>query len=616
MKAKQKNLSAVVLLVLLVIGCLLQYNDYIHRQIYYESTQDLLETYEQVDKTILMFAQRNWNVLSDWGSYLHEITEDKDIRKWRDFGGEKRTWNYSDFYLVNEDGAYWTVDGRSGTADYIEEAFKVLYKKNQPVVSSYMATSGIRKVVFAVPTDPIEVDGVTYTGLAVSYDNDVLENMIGGGAYDGKSDCYIVYPNGDVMMSTEPKTEIPSHIDNLFDFLRENTSYPETYFDQMLENLPQNVSGSISYQYQGKDFYLTYQPSGLENTAIIGIVDRDSVDSGMQKVQYITILMLSVLAAGILVFVVLAIVATTKQKLKEEKVERERLAHEKELTDQLFDGVSRIADRFAVCDLKNDEYEYHERKGTPFYPEHGRYHDMLIQMNQRYLVLTDGEAAKMSQILMPEQIQNQIQKKDDLMMIEYCTRDKSLYQVMYVIPVIWEEGKVTQVIFISQDIGRVHELENLANTDGLTGLFNSRYFSRVLQLKEEKRQRFTLFYLDLDRFKPINDTYGHDVGDKLLREVAVRLQGCIRPSDYAFRIGGDEFALIVNEALEKHAREERVALIRKTILTPFDIDGNHLCVGTSCGCASYPEEAAHTEDIRIIADQRMYEDKEKNHAGR
>lgn len=380
MKAKQKNLSAVVLLVLLVIGCLLQYNNYIQRQIYYESTRNLLETYEQVDKTILMFAQRNWNVLSDWGSYLHEITEDEDIRKWRDFGEEKRTWNYSDFYMVNEDGAYWTVDGRSGTADHIEKAFQVLYEKNQPVVSSY--------------------------------------------------------------------------------------------------------------------------------------------------------------------------------------------------------------------------------------------HDMLNQMNQRYLVLTDGENAKMSQVLTPEQIQHQLQKKDDLMRIEYCTRDKSLYLVMYVIPVIWEEGKVTQVIFISQDIGRVHELENLANTDGLTGLFNSRYFSRVLQLKEEKRQRFTLFYLDLDRFKPINDTYGHDVGDKLLREVAVRLQGCIRTSDYAFRIGGDEFALIVNETLEKRAREERVALIRKTILTPFDIDGNRLCVETSCGCASYPEEAAHTEDIRIIADQRMYEDKEKNHAGR
>lgn len=616
MEQKRKNWIAVLLLATLVMGCLLRYSSYIRRQIYYESTQDLLETYEQVDKTILMFAQRNWNVLSGWESYLREITSDEDIRKWCDFSEEKRKWNYSDFYMINEEGAYWTVDGRRGTGDHVKKAFQVLYEKDQPIVSSYTATSGIRKVVFAVPIDPIEVDGVTYTGLAVSYDNDVLEKMIGGGAYDGKSDCYIIYPNGDVMMSTEPKTEIPERIENLFDFLRENTSYPETYFDQMMENLPQNIKGSLCYQYQGREFYLTYQPSGVENTVIIGIVDRNSVDSGMQQVQYVTIWMLSVLAVGILLFVVRAVMVTTKQKLKEKEAEQERLVHEKELVERLFDGVSRIADRFAVCDLKNDEYEYHERKGLPLYPERGRYYDLIDRMNQQYLVLTNGEDAKISQVLAPEQIRRRLRKKDDLMHVEYYTRDKSLYLMMYVIPVVWEGDKVTQVILISQDIGRVHELENLANTDGLTGLFNGRYFSRVLQLKEEKQQKFTLFYLDLDRFKPINDTYGHDVGDKLLREVAVRLQGCIRTSDYAFRIGGDEFALVVNEALEKHAQEERVELIRKTISMPFDIDGNQIRVGTSCGCAGYPEEAARAEDIRILADQRMYEDKEKNHAGR
>lgn len=617
MKEKRKNWVAVLLLAVLVVSCLVQYNNYIQHQIYYESTENLLETYEQVDKTILMFAQRNWNVLSDWGRSLQQMADpDEGARTWRDFGEEKRTWNYSDFYMVNEDGAYWTVDGRSGTADHVEKAFEVLYEKNRPVVSSYTATSGVRKVVFAVPTDPIELDGVTYTGLAVSYDNDVLEDMISGGAYNGKSDCYIIYPNGDVMMSTEPKTEIPEHIDNLFDFLRENTSYQEKYFDQMLKNLPQNVKGSISYEYQGREFYLTYQPSGLEDTIIIGIVDRNSVDSGMQNVQSVTILMLSVLAVSIIVFVVLDIIAKAERKLQEEEAEKERLAHEKELADRLFDGVSRIADRFAVCDFQNDEYEYHEQKGKPFYPERGSYYDLLRMMNQQYLVLTDGEDAKITQVLTPEQIQSHLRQKDDMMRVEYCTRDKSMYLNMYIIPVVWEDGRATQVMFISQDMGRQHELENLANTDGLTGLFNSRYFSRVLQLKEERQQRFTLFYLDLDKFKPINDTYGHDVGDKLLKEVAVRLQGCVRTSDYAFRIGGDEFALIVNETLEEQAREERVELIRKTILTPFKIDGQQLCVGTSCGCASYPEEAAHTEDIRILADQRMYEDKEKNHAGR
>ena len=92
-------------------------------------------------------------------------------------------------------------------------------------------------------------------------------------------------------------------------------------------------------------------------------------------------------------------------------------------------------------------------------------------------------------------------------------------------------------------------MEDLANTDGLTGLYNERYFDALLKENELNRTPFVLFYLDLDRFKPVNDRYGHDVGDQLLKEVANRLRGCVRESDAVFRIGGDEFALIVNGAV-------------------------------------------------------------------
>ena len=611
------NWVVVGLLTLLVVGCLLGYSDYIQRQIYYESTENLLETYEQVDKTITMFAQRNWNVLSDWGSYLREVADpDTQAVEWRDFEAEKKTWNYSDFYMVNADGQYWTVDGRQGEADHIQKAFEVLYEKNEPVISSYTATSGVRKVVFAVPTEPIELDGVVYTGLAVSYDNDVLENMIGGGAYNGQSDCYVVYSDGTVLMSTEPKTEIPQRIDNLFEFLRENAKVSETYFAQMLETAPEGGTGSVAYRYKGKNYYLVYQPAGLEGMTLVGIVDRDEVESGMRNVQSITILMLTVLAACILAAIVMVVLLESERKLKQEARERKMLAHQKELASQLFNGISRVADRFAICDLDHDEYEYHERKGRPLYPENGSYREMVEAMNRTYTVLTDGEGAKFSQLLTPESLRTKLKNKDDMLRYEYCSRDKSLYLVMYIIPVFWENGVVSQVMFISQDMGRQHELENLANTDSLTGLFNGRFFARVLHLKEEKQQNFVLFYLDLDRFKPINDTYGHDMGDKLLQEVSRRLQGCIRSSDYAFRIGGDEFALIVNGSMDEPLRTARIEKIRAAVLAPIVIDGVTLTVGTSCGSAVYPDESRSTEEIRVLADQRMYEDNEKNHAGR
>ena len=111
--------------------------------------------------------------------------------------------------------------------------------------------------------------------------------------------------------------------------------------------------------------------------------------------------------------------------------------------------------------------------------------------------------------------------------------------MMTVVPMAWKGDRLARVMMIVQDMGEQHLLQSLANTDGLTGLLNKRYFDRVLTVLEQHCQPFALFYMDLDRFKPVNDTYGHDVGDELLKGVAQRLQGCIRSRDYAFRLGGD-----------------------------------------------------------------------------
>ena len=160
------------------------------------------------------------------------------------------------------------------------------------------------------------------------------------------------------------------------------------------------------------------------------------------------------------------------------------------------------------------------------------------------------------------------------------------------------------------------QMENLANTDGLTGLCNERYFNQMLKEKERTREPFALFYLDLDRFKPINDTYGHDVGDQLLKEVAARLQRCVRKRDYAFRIGGDEFALMVNGRVTEEFCRKRIEMIREAICEPVVLGDKNILVGTSCGFALYPEDSDDVRAIRILADHRMYEDKAERKAKR
>ena len=156
-----------------------------------------------------------------------------------------------------------------------------------------------------------------------------------------------------------------------------------------------------------------------------------------------------------------------------------------------------------------------------------------------------------------------LRKETDIIKFEYCIREKNVYALLNIIPVMFDgDGLLTQVMMIGQDVGQKVELENLANTDGLTGLYNERYFSRVLANLEKKKLPFALYYLDLDFSSP-STTYGHDMGDKLLKAVAQRLQTCIRSRDCAFRIGGDEFAVVYRADLTDAQRREKAGAHRR-----------------------------------------------------
>ena len=575
MKNKRKNILLIAGMLLALLVGILAYSAYTQKQIYQESTANLLSTYGQSAKTFTMFAQRNWNILNDWDSYLGTLAElGEQEGQWQEYIAQKATWQYTDFYLFNEQCEFWTTAGRQGTAEYMKATFEKLYTENKPVISSYISSQGIRKILFAIPMEqPLQLDGTTYTALVVSYDNAVLEKLLGSMVYEGQSDCYIVRSNGDVVLSTETKTEITEQMTNLFDYLQQNASVDQPYFDTMVQTLPQGGEGCVLYTLNRQKYYLIYQPLGLMDWSIIGIVPTGVVDAGMRRVQVATILVIALLGLLIMAGVI--------------KIQR---------------------------DAERDRYQYHERRGEPLYQPEGSYQQMLEQISRKYVVLTDSENAKIPQMLAPENLRRLIKTDNDSLKLEYAARDKSAFFMMTVVPMAWKENRLTRVMMIVQDMGKQHLLQSLANTDGLTGLLNKRYFDRVLTVLEQHSQPFALFYMDLDRFKPVNDTYGHDVGDKLLKGVSQRLQGCIRSRDYAFRLGGDEFALLLLGPMESEACASKMNLICEMVAVPYEIDGNTVSVGASCGYALYPAESVDVQQVRCIADQRMYENKQANHA--
>lgn len=298
---------------------------------------------------------------------------------------------------------------------------------------------------------------------------------------------------------------------------------------------------------------------------------------------------------------------------KNAEKERRAMLKQNIAMDQLIQGVTRIVERFAVCDLDSGIYEYYEMNNESYYNPTGDYRELLQRMSGEYVVLTEKINIQMDDLLSPEHLRKVIMSEDDLYTFEYSTLDRSSYKVMSVIPVEWKGSILSKVMLIAQDIGQKHELEKLANTDALTGLYNERYLSERLKRNGKLRKKFAMFYLDLDRFKPVNDTYGHDMGDRLLKAVSRRLCKCIRKTDYAFRIGGDEFSLIIEEGnINDEFCEMMVRRIKRVIDRPFDIEGRLLSVDTSCGYAIYPEHSQKIDEIRIMADHRMYEDKTQN----
>ncbi len=508
-----------------------------------------------------------------------------------------------------------TEDGRSGTAESIKGVFEDVYKTSDPVVTTYVSSSGVRRIAYAIQlSNPVELDGKTYTGLAITYDNDAVQELITGGIYHDTSDCYLVEPSGDVVFSLQKKTIFTDYVANICDFVDQNATFSDGGSAQLRESLASGQVGNAIISYGDISAYVTYQPSGINDWMLVSVVDRSAVDKGMTDALSLTITAFVAFAIIATLIAVGVVAWIERRKIEDAENEKRIIEHDKEFVTRLFEGMGQIVERMAWADFTQGTYEYRERAlDVNLYPESGKYEDLVDRISQRYVAIGDVEDAKLSNLLCPSSLQEALPNGCDIFRFEYCTRKQDAYSLMTVVALERNaEGAVSKVMLIGQDIGQKIELQNAAYTDSLTGLLNERYFSKMLHAKATRNEPFVLLYLDLDYFKPVNDTYGHDMGDKLLRAVAQRLQTCIRTHDHAFRIGGDEFAIIVASRYSEELRATMTNRIADAIKEPFTIDGITIEVGTSCGYAHFPDEG-NPDQVRILADKRMYEAKEVHH---
>lgn len=159
----------------------------------------------------------------------------------------------------------------------------------------------------------------------------------------------------------------------------------------------------------------------------------------------------------------------------------------------------------------------------------------------------------------------------------------------------------------------------LAYQDPLTGLSNKRYvdvlFGQALQLANRPHQALAVFYIDLDKFKPINDNAGHKTGDLVLQEVARRLKASLRSTDICARIGGDEFVVIATQIEQEQYVQEIAAKLLKQLQQPVEIDGHSYELGASIGVSLHPRHGQELAELLEKADSAMYQVKQQGRNG-
>jgi len=156
-------------------------------------------------------------------------------------------------------------------------------------------------------------------------------------------------------------------------------------------------------------------------------------------------------------------------------------------------------------------------------------------------------------------------------------------------------------------------LDYQAHHDVLTGLPNRMFFNKKLQEiieeQKEKRRKIALLFIDLDQFKQINDSLGHEIGDKVLQNIAYRLRSTVSSDNILVRLGGDEFVIIMKYFKENKEIEDLAKIILKVISQPIDIEEHTLYVSSSIGISLFPEDDSEGKNLLKYADAAMYKAK-------
>ena len=235
----------------------------------------------------------------------------------------------------------------------------------------------------------------------------------------------------------------------------------------------------------------------------------------------------------------------------------------------------------------------------------------ILGRNFQALLRTDGDDAATATVREGLRARREVR----VLLRNYRKDGSRFWNDLFIAPVLDEQGDMTHSVMIVHDVtaavAHQEQLHRLANYDALTGLPNRVLFgerlARLIAEASPAGRPFIVLFADVDQLKFINDTLGHPAGDELLRNVAARLQSCLREGDTIARMGGDEFVIVLTRTdVSDDAIAAVVNRIHETVAEPMPVAGRELRITCSIGVSRFPDDGVEASDLLKNADAAMY----------
>ena len=348
-KSFMKKQSAVIATIVLLVGiilCSVQYFRFVSKTVYQESVSHLTEIFQQSNRSLTELVNKNLTYLHLWSEFLQTASSESEICDYIN-KAQKET-EFSNFYFLSADGNYITVTGETGYLGLQENIEDQLVQESD-IITNAVLPGKPQMIVFASPKQGI-FKGFEYDAIAIAYDNADIIKVLDISAFDGNASGYVIHSDGRVVI--DHSSDSWGTVYNFFGILREHSHLSGEEITKLSEELKQGNTGAMLVELNGTKYYLVYEKSEIQDWTLLGIAPAKIVNASMNKLQFITLLIMGIIMFGIALYIIVVIIWKNKVSLKKKDTEIM-------YRDELFQKLSmNVDDVFLMLDAETSKVDY------------------------------------------------------------------------------------------------------------------------------------------------------------------------------------------------------------------------------------------------------------------